>query len=274
MFESLPQRASAVDACASSLREAILEGRIAVGERLPPERDLALQFGVNRVTVRSALGRLAAAGLLSVRQGSGYLVRDYRRVGGPDLAGALCDLARKHGDLASAARDLLFVRSCLAEGVLVRLVESPPSRAARAKIDAAVDVLASRVAEGSPKAAIAEADIDVLAAILDATESPVLRLFLNPVTALLGDLPELVEAIYATPEESVVAFRALAAFLARPDASVVGAIVAAMRERDARAVARLGTSRRPRTRAATPAASAELRAPRAAAEKPTKKRSP
>ncbi len=248
MFEVIAQRASAVDSCAAALRDAILEGRAAVGSRLPPERDLAEQFGVNRVTVRSALGRLAAAGLVAVRQGSGYVVRDYRRVGGPDLVGALSELARRAGDPTSIARDLLFVRSCLAEGVLVRLAASRPSRDGVALIAASIDALERLVESNASTAAIAEADIEVLGTVLDATESPVLRLFLNPVTALLRDLPELRDALYASPRENVFAFRALLAWLAKPDAKSIQSIIGAMRARDEESIARLRSPKRVRAR--------------------------
>ena len=46
------------------IREAILRGDIAPGERLPPETELARQLGVSRPTVREALGALASAGLI------------------------------------------------------------------------------------------------------------------------------------------------------------------------------------------------------------------
>jgi DNA-binding FadR family transcriptional regulator len=252
MFDTLPQRASAVDACMARLRDAILEGRIAIGDRLPPERDLAATFGVNRVTVRSALGRLASLGLVTVRQGSGYVVRDFRRVGGPDLAGALCELARKNGALAPIARDLLFVRSCLAEGVLRRLAEARPSDAAIGRIAEAVDAFAARASEGATAAEIAALDLEVLGLVLDATESPVLRLFLNPVTSLLADLPELVGALYARPERNVLAYRALLAWLASPSPDLVGPIVAAMRARDEEALAMLNPTRKKTTPSRTP----------------------
>jgi DNA-binding transcriptional MocR family regulator len=60
-----------VDHCAGRIRESILGGEISAGTRLPPERALAERFGVNRVTVRGALARLEAEGLVDVRQGSG-----------------------------------------------------------------------------------------------------------------------------------------------------------------------------------------------------------
>lgn len=49
----------------------ILDGRLHVGDRLPPERDLALQLGVSRPAVREAIRTLEAQGVLASRVGSG-----------------------------------------------------------------------------------------------------------------------------------------------------------------------------------------------------------
>jgi DNA-binding FadR family transcriptional regulator len=55
---------------AEQIRGAILTGKLSEGERLPPERELAAQFGVSRVTVRDALRALEAMGLIEVRVGA------------------------------------------------------------------------------------------------------------------------------------------------------------------------------------------------------------
>ena len=62
-----PTRASS-DVIAQ-IREAILSGRYQPGDRLPTEREMAVHFGVSRVTVRDALRALEAAGLVEVRVG-------------------------------------------------------------------------------------------------------------------------------------------------------------------------------------------------------------
>jgi len=54
---------------AKQIREAILDGRLAVDERLPTEEQLAVQFGVSRPTIREALKRLAAHNLVRSRRG-------------------------------------------------------------------------------------------------------------------------------------------------------------------------------------------------------------
>lgn len=55
--------------------DAILDGRLRPGERLPPTRELAARLRVSRNTVSAAYDRLAAEGFLSVRVGAGTFVR-------------------------------------------------------------------------------------------------------------------------------------------------------------------------------------------------------
>ena len=60
----------ASSAIVDQIRAAIVSGRVKQGERLPPERELAAQFGVSRVTVRDALRALEATGLVEIRVGA------------------------------------------------------------------------------------------------------------------------------------------------------------------------------------------------------------
>lgn len=52
----------------------IVDGTLKPGDQLPPETELMRQFGVSRITVRQALGRLAAAGVIYRRSGLGTFV--------------------------------------------------------------------------------------------------------------------------------------------------------------------------------------------------------
>lgn len=54
----------------------LASGQYAVGDRLPPERELAIEHDVSRPTVREAIIALEVQGLVEVRVGSGaYVVR-------------------------------------------------------------------------------------------------------------------------------------------------------------------------------------------------------
>lgn len=86
----------------------VINGELVPGESLPSERRLAEVLGVSRPAVREALKRVAAAGLVEVRQGDATTVRDYRRTAGLDL---LPRLLVRDGDLdVSVARSILETR--------------------------------------------------------------------------------------------------------------------------------------------------------------------
>ncbi len=93
------------------VRDAILamirDGELSEGDRLPPERDLANQFGVSRTTLRDAIRELELLGYLAVRQGGGTAVRN---PGGETLATPFRTLLR---DQPHLAEDLLQFRHML-----------------------------------------------------------------------------------------------------------------------------------------------------------------
>ena len=62
---------SAYEQVATRLRQRIRLGLLPPGERLPPERALAEQLGVSRVTLRDALGILQGEGLIERKRGAG-----------------------------------------------------------------------------------------------------------------------------------------------------------------------------------------------------------
>jgi GntR family transcriptional repressor for pyruvate dehydrogenase complex len=64
------------DAVAASLERRILEGSLKPGDRLSPERELAIEFGVSRPSLREAIQKLASKGLVQSRQGGGTYVTD------------------------------------------------------------------------------------------------------------------------------------------------------------------------------------------------------
>lgn len=68
-----------------ALREAVREGRLAPGTRLPPYRSLAADLGVARNTVADAYAELVAEGWLTARQGSGTRVAERaEQLGAPE----------------------------------------------------------------------------------------------------------------------------------------------------------------------------------------------
>jgi GntR family transcriptional regulator, transcriptional repressor for pyruvate dehydrogenase complex len=61
----------------AGLKDMITDGKLHPGSKLPPERELARQFGVNRASVRQALKALDVMGIVHQRVGDGtYLTHD------------------------------------------------------------------------------------------------------------------------------------------------------------------------------------------------------
>jgi DNA-binding FadR family transcriptional regulator len=72
------QVARAFEDIAGQIRGELSHGRLKAGDRLPPERELVVRFGVSRNTLREALRSLEIAGLITLRKGAagGAFVND------------------------------------------------------------------------------------------------------------------------------------------------------------------------------------------------------
>jgi len=69
--------------------ELILSGKIKIGQKLPSERELALQLGVSRPVVHEGLVELASRGMVSLKPRFGATVNDYRKEGSITLLASL-----------------------------------------------------------------------------------------------------------------------------------------------------------------------------------------
>jgi len=105
-FDQVRQRRLSDD-IVEQLEGMILEGTLKSGERLPAERTLAEQFGVSRPSLREAIQKLAAKGLLVSRQGGGNYVVDTL---GSTFSDPLLHLLENNPE---AQRDLLEFRQTL-----------------------------------------------------------------------------------------------------------------------------------------------------------------
>lgn len=112
-----PRRKAAAKGKATSLfetlRDGILAGEYPVGTCLPPERELAALFGVNRGAVREAINRLVQARLASTLHGGGTRVENFRATAGLDLLLTLLE-AGDANRRRRAVRSLMEMRTALA----------------------------------------------------------------------------------------------------------------------------------------------------------------
>ncbi|WP_125098973.1 FadR/GntR family transcriptional regulator [Leucobacter chromiireducens] len=167
------QQRSLSDQVVERLRAEIVEGRWAVGERIPPEPQLMADLGVARGTLREALRALQYTGMLEIRRGDGTFVRAMSEVPGA--------LARSGGTLS----DVLEARTAL-EPVLARL-------AAERAQDPDTELIAAALRDraAAQDADWVAADVAVHEAIARAAHSPIL---FEVYTALLPLLHESMRA--------------------------------------------------------------------------------
>src|SRR3954466_7468876 len=163
------KHATAYEQVAGQIRAAILDRSLPVDARLPPERELAQQFGVSRTTVREALRHLQAQGLLSPKgRTSPMLPAD------PDaaLAGFRDSLSNLVQLRNVSLHELLELRLALETAALVRAAQVPVAKYL-AEARAALEVMANPRLSGS---AFYQADVDFHAALVAASGNEALRL--------------------------------------------------------------------------------------------------
>lgn len=71
------------------LQHMILSGKLKIGEKLPPERQLAEMMQVSRAVVNGGISDMEKMGFLTVKPRSGTYVADYRRKGTLDTLTAI-----------------------------------------------------------------------------------------------------------------------------------------------------------------------------------------
>ncbi len=93
----------------SRFEDLILTGKLAIGQKLPPERELAVQLGVSRPVVHEGLLDLAVKGLVTMKPRVGTVVNDYRKEGSLVMLESIFNFRRDNLD-SELMRSLLEVR--------------------------------------------------------------------------------------------------------------------------------------------------------------------
>lgn len=145
-------------AIATRLREAILGGHYADGERLPAERELTDHFGAARGTIREALRRLEEMGLVTRRMGSGTFVTHRA---GPD-----------ENDIAEITSpiELIDVRLAIEPDVARMAVANATAR----DLERLESALTECEAAGGDREAFSQADERFHRALAEATRNPLM----------------------------------------------------------------------------------------------------
>lgn len=163
------------------LLQAIKLGLVQAGDRLPPERELAAQLRVSRMTLREALADLHRAGYVESRRGrlGGTFVRYEPADAAVPSAGALERARSRTADL----EDVLTLRRVLETGAAERAAE-------RELTAAEVALLRERLADcaGGPAGGYRQRDSRLHLALAELSGSPSLAVAAADVRVRLNDL--------------------------------------------------------------------------------------
>jgi GntR family transcriptional repressor for pyruvate dehydrogenase complex len=211
-------RTSLPDQVFQRLVSDVLSGRFAVGERLPTQRALAAELGVNMASVREGVKRLEQLGLVEVRHGDAMRVRDWRLHGGPDV---LVHLIARSGSL-----DVEMVRSVM-EARRLLLTESARLAASRRSEEQAALLasLAEQLAGADGEEAAQGLDFAWYAVLIEAAGNVVFLLVMNSIRALYLDNLELFRPIVSDRAALVARYRAAAQAISEGDGDAAAAEV-------------------------------------------------
>jgi DNA-binding FadR family transcriptional regulator len=159
------------------LEEQIVSGRLAAGEKLPSERQLADRHGVSRPIVREALRSLVERNLVEIQPARGTFVRHARAT---DAAGHLDALYRRS---QATPRDLVEARTMLE----CAAVELAAQRATEDEIEAIARTLIE-YDRGTTLFERARYDMAFHLAVARAAGNPVIETMFGSITALTVEL--------------------------------------------------------------------------------------
>jgi DNA-binding FadR family transcriptional regulator len=215
------ERSSLPDQVFRRLAGDVLSGRHAPGDRLPPQRALAAELGVNMASVREGIKRLEQLKLVDVRHGDAMRVNDWRAHGGLDVL--------VHALGAGAELDGEVLRSVMEAR---RLLLTEAARLAAARRDEAqaaqLAAFAQQLAAAPDDDAAQGADFAYFATLIAAAGNLVLLLIANSIRDLYFARLADFRAIVRDRAELAGRYEAAAAAVAAGDADGAAAAVAAI----------------------------------------------
>jgi GntR family transcriptional regulator, transcriptional repressor for pyruvate dehydrogenase complex len=210
----------------------VLSGRHATGERLPPQRALAAELGVNMASVREGVKRLEQLRLVETRHGDGMRVRDWRAQGGLDV---LVHAVGEGGALDPALAREVFEgrRLLLAEASALAAERRTPEHAAL------LAELARGLAGARDDLTAQGLDFAFMATVIEASGNLVFSLIANSIRDVYLARLDLFRAIVTGRDE--LDYAAVADAISASDAPAARAAMAALaRGQEARLFEALG----------------------------------
>lgn len=152
------------DTVANEIKKRVLAGDLVAGNKLPPERELAEQFNVSRPSIREAINKLQAKGIVRKVPGGGNYITD-------DLGSSFADpLLELFASDKNASFDILELRFAV-EALSAYFAAKRATHAQKENIKKKYDALSLAHKEGIPEKE-AKADVAFHMAIAEASNNP------------------------------------------------------------------------------------------------------
>jgi len=181
------------DTVAAELERRILEGSLKPGDRLAAERNLALELGVSRPSLREAIQKLVSKGLLTTRHGGGTFVTDRLEA---HFADPWQDLVKGHPLLH---RDLLEFRQML-ESEAAQLAADRATDVDLKRLDVAYAKL-EQAYGGADLAACIDADVEFHQVVAEAAHNVLIgHLSASLMRVIHGHVSNNLEHLHARPQ--------------------------------------------------------------------------
>ncbi|MGH3665082.1 MAG: FadR/GntR family transcriptional regulator, partial [Egibacteraceae bacterium] len=168
------------DAIAGDLEDQILDGRLATGQRLPPERQLAERYGVSRPIVREALRSLAERRLVRVAAGRGTFVSP----GALDGSRSLDLLYRRRQTTARQLTEARVMLECQAAALAAARADAGDRHVLRVALERLDEALSA----WSGPIEIARRDLAFHLAIARAAHNPVIETMFASIAGMTVEL--------------------------------------------------------------------------------------
>ncbi|MCL4296904.1 MAG: FadR family transcriptional regulator [Anaerolineae bacterium] len=190
------------------IQSLVVEGVLRPGDKLPPERELAEQFGVSRTAVREAVKALSEKGLVEILPGRGTFITNFTSAMMRDSL----DLIVKLG-LTNGVAHLNEVRTLLEPGIAALAAErSTPEEVQQ--LEQAVAAMDAAMADAD---AFAEADLEFHLALARASQNPLIPILLDPIVDQLREHRQRIFLVEGGPQRGQYHHRRILAAVKKRD---------------------------------------------------------
>jgi len=219
IFQNIGNKLTLSQRIERTIEGAIRDKKLAIGSKLPTEREMCESFGVSRTALREALRRLSARGLIKIQKGSGMYVSEI------NIEDAIQTMNLYY--------DLKFDKHLLSQIIEVRALYEPQIArlAALNRTDRDLLLLESNVADFEqcdPDNTQLEADLDnqFHLSITKATQNPVVQVTMEPIYSLLPRMRNYIYGNIDGEKDNTLRFhRSLVASIRRKDADQSGSLM-------------------------------------------------